>query len=636
MRRIFSKFLISVTFLSVAIYFGSPVGNSQTPQSYPLVCRGTPKATISSNRESRRLVLRFTKGTRPADAGLAPGECSWMDRGMLPGEPDLIIQAVPEGADDRPEYQWASELREPNTYWIFEVYNNRQGQLVVTGSRRKSSRSGPTAVAPGVRTDVESNVDPSTANTPAVNSESEAKGPPTNSGLVTWTYYRMQRPAVIEQILRAAREGKAPAGIVTGINVTTSESDKAKDQALPRPSTNNAQSVARSGSTRGADSTMMNPLEVEHTPAKLEMGEIWNGGILQRSVFLTAPTDGDVQVKVPPGTPFRIQKLLAYDGSAEDEQADERTATRFAAADQEVTVKPRAIAVRDLNSGNRTVMLRTLGVSGVTDSPPFTLHARSGQQMKVILAFEPRLTNRDSAGSYDANINIQGVGWRFSVPAHAVFKGVNFGPWISVHDPDVDVIVSPGSTIEVNVPIKMINGGPAESCTVAPEILPKGVTMKPFDLSLAENSNTPASLHFVLDTSYPAGAATVPGQDVVVRLDWKGGSKMTNLTLNLFSYFHHWGWNGEVGGLNIAYDMSIYSDGKFVFYYSAANDNLVLERDFAIRFYVNDVELANVSGTAERNSVVAKSFGWVQGYIRDNYASIVRGESRHWIKVKSR
>jgi len=635
MRKIFS-ILISVIFLSVAIYFGSPVGNSQTPQSYSLVCRGTPNASISSNHEARRLMMKFIKGTGPADLGLAPGECSWMDRGLLPTEPDLITQVVPEGAADRPEYQWASELREPNTYWIFDVYNDRQGQLVVTGSRRKST-GGPTTVAPGVRTaDVESNVNSSAANTPAVTGDSEAKGSPNSSGLITWTYYRMQRPAVIEQILRAAREGKAPTDIVPGINVTTSESAKAKEQALSRPNTNSAQSVARSGSTRGADGTMMDPLEVEHTPAKLEMGEVWDGGMLQRSVFFIAPTDGDVQVKLPPGTPFRIGKLLAYDGTAEDEQADERTTSRFAAVDEEVTVKPRAVAVRDLNSSSRAVMLRTLGVSAVSDTPPFTLHAKSGQQMKVILVFEPRLTNRDWAGSYDTKVNIEGAGWRFSVPAHAVFKGPNFGPWISVHDPDVDVIVSTGSTIEVNVPIKMINGGPAESCTVAPEILPKGVTMKPFDLSLAENSNIPASLRFVLDTSYPDGAATAPGQDVVVRLDWKGGSKLTNLTLNLFSYFHHWGWNGEVGGLNIAYDMSIYSNGKFVFYYSAANDNLVLDRDFAIRFYVKDVELANVSGTADRNSVVAKSFGWVQGYIRDNYPSVVRGEPRHWIKVKSR
>src|SRR5258708_18039088 len=329
MRRIFS-ILIFVIFLSVAIYFGSPVGNSQTPQSYPLVCRGTPNAIISSNHETRRLMMKFIKGTAPADSGLAPGECSWTDRGLLPAEPDLITQAVPEGADDRPEYQWASELREPNTYWIFDVYNDRQGQLVVTASRRKSTGA-PPAVTPGIRTaDVESNVNPSASNTPAVTGETEAKGSPNSSGLITWTYYRMQRPAAIEQKLPTAPEGKAPADIVPGMNVTTSESAKAKDQTLPRPNTNTAQSVARSGSTRGADGTMMNPLEVEHTPAKLEMGDVWDGGILPRSVFFTEPKDGDVQVKLPPGTPFRIGKLLAYDGTAEDEQADERTAARFA------------------------------------------------------------------------------------------------------------------------------------------------------------------------------------------------------------------------------------------------------------------------------------------------------------------
>ena len=630
MRTMFSAFLISGTFLAVAMYLGSPVGKSQTPQSYPLVCRGTPSANISSNRG--RLMMKFIRGTAPADQALAQGECSWMDRGMYPTEPDLLIQAAPEGVAGRPEFQWASALREPDTYWTFDVYNDRQGQLVVTGSRRKSSRTRPSSVAPGIRTaNVESKINPSTANTSAP--ASEAKGSPTSSGLVTWTYYRIQRPAVIEQAALAARAGKIPIEIASGINLS------APDTSGPiqaRPKSNRAESVARSGSVVSNAGTMMTPLDVEHTPAKLEMGSVWDGGVLQRSVFLTSPTDGDVQVKVPPDTPFRIAKVLAYDGTAEEAQADERMVARFDRTDQDVTVKAGTVAVRDLNSGGRSVMLKTLGVSAVSDTPPFTLHAKSGQQMKVIVAFEPRLANRNWAGSYDTNVTIQGTGWRLIVPAHAVFKGADFGPWISIHDPDVDVIASSGSSIEVNVPIKMINGGPAERCTIAPEVLPKGVMMKPFDLSLAENSNTPASLHFVVDLNYPTGAAIVPGQDVVVRLDWKGGSKLTNLTLNLFDYFHHWGWNGEVGGLDVAYDMSIYSNGKFVFYYSAANDNLILERDFAIRFYVNDVELANVSGTAGRNSVVSESFGWVQGYIRDNYPSIVRGGPHHWIKVKSR
>ena len=119
MRTIFLGLLISGTFLGVAMSLGSPVGKSQTPQSYPLVCRGKPNADISSSRG--RLMMKFIRGTTPADQGLAHGECSWMDRGMYPTEPNVLVQTVPEGVGGRPEFQWASELREADTYWTFDV-----------------------------------------------------------------------------------------------------------------------------------------------------------------------------------------------------------------------------------------------------------------------------------------------------------------------------------------------------------------------------------------------------------------------------------------------------------------------------------------------------------------------------------
>ena len=100
---------------------------------------------------------------------------------------------------------------------------------------------------------------------------------------------------------------------------------------------------------------------------------------------------------MPPDTPFRIAKLIAYDGTADEAQADERTVARFGRADQDLAVKPGAVAVRDLSSGGRSVMLKTLGVSAVSETPPFTLRAKSGQQMKVILAFEPDATGINSA-----------------------------------------------------------------------------------------------------------------------------------------------------------------------------------------------------------------------------------------------
>ncbi len=146
MRRLLFWILIPGA-LFVPVYFSLVAGTTKSSQSYPLVCRGSTSATIWFKPE-RRLVLKFIKGTAPADSRLAPGECSWTDRGMSAGEPDMLVQPVPEGADEQPEYKWVSELKDADTLWSFDVYNDGHGQLIVTGSRRKSARRMETVQAP--------------------------------------------------------------------------------------------------------------------------------------------------------------------------------------------------------------------------------------------------------------------------------------------------------------------------------------------------------------------------------------------------------------------------------------------------------------------------------------------------------
>src|SRR6266498_3249321 len=108
----------------------------QAPETYPLVCRGSSAATIWFKPE-RRLVLKFKRGTAPAGSALAPGECSWLDRGMYEAEPDMVVQQVREGGDDDAQYRWTNDLNDPNNYWTFDVYNDRQGQLLVLSSRKQ-------------------------------------------------------------------------------------------------------------------------------------------------------------------------------------------------------------------------------------------------------------------------------------------------------------------------------------------------------------------------------------------------------------------------------------------------------------------------------------------------------------------
>src|SRR5260370_15270344 len=80
--------------VAVIVHLYSGVGVAQTPQSCPLVCRGSANLPIGTAPGEGNFGFVFTQGTKPASQGLAPGECSWVDRGMYPQEPDRRSQHV--------------------------------------------------------------------------------------------------------------------------------------------------------------------------------------------------------------------------------------------------------------------------------------------------------------------------------------------------------------------------------------------------------------------------------------------------------------------------------------------------------------------------------------------------------------
>src|SRR5258708_21881479 len=145
MRRIFLSALIGVG-MAAAIF--STLSGSEaalTQQSYPLVCRGSANLEIGVAPGDGNIGFVFTRGTKPAGEGLGQGECSWVDRGMKDDEPDRLSQHVISKAGPNLPYEgprllpihtkpW-SELHSPDKYWTFMVYNDRQGQMIVTGAR---------------------------------------------------------------------------------------------------------------------------------------------------------------------------------------------------------------------------------------------------------------------------------------------------------------------------------------------------------------------------------------------------------------------------------------------------------------------------------------------------------------------
>src|SRR5882724_2191950 len=134
LQTIFLRTLILTVLLGVAFHVSATIGMAQ--ESYPLTCRGIKGAEIGFET-GRRMSFRYKKGSAPAGAGLSPGECSWSDRGMREGEPDILFHQVKDGADlSNTEYQWTKELDDPDNYWVFDIYKNAEGQFVAKSAQR--------------------------------------------------------------------------------------------------------------------------------------------------------------------------------------------------------------------------------------------------------------------------------------------------------------------------------------------------------------------------------------------------------------------------------------------------------------------------------------------------------------------
>jgi hypothetical protein len=146
MKRIFLSALIGAGMMALILPLFSGSSEARTPEDYPLVCRGGGSLVTGIAPGERNIGFTFTRGTKSAREGLAPGECSWEDRGMYPNEPDRVSQHVEEGSESlkvggtlAPENGWYEELHSSDKYWIFTVSNNGRGQLIATSARPNAS-----------------------------------------------------------------------------------------------------------------------------------------------------------------------------------------------------------------------------------------------------------------------------------------------------------------------------------------------------------------------------------------------------------------------------------------------------------------------------------------------------------------
>jgi len=112
--------LAAGTFFSLILAVQAPV--SAAGPSYPMVCRGggNMQADFMSNGH---IQLYFSAGRHGAGtAPPRPGECTWLDRGLRPGEPRSLV--------------WNSRER-VNVKARFHANGRLSGFHYVNGSRRR-------------------------------------------------------------------------------------------------------------------------------------------------------------------------------------------------------------------------------------------------------------------------------------------------------------------------------------------------------------------------------------------------------------------------------------------------------------------------------------------------------------------
>jgi hypothetical protein len=69
------------------------LGISSQAQSFPLICKGSSSTFVRVVPDFHEVFINFQKGNGPAGpngANLAPGTCSWTDRGMRPAESSVL------------------------------------------------------------------------------------------------------------------------------------------------------------------------------------------------------------------------------------------------------------------------------------------------------------------------------------------------------------------------------------------------------------------------------------------------------------------------------------------------------------------------------------------------------------------
>jgi hypothetical protein len=94
-------------------------------QGFPMICRGGGFLSIA-NTAPNAVRISFAKASGPISAGLAPGQCTWVDRAIGATEPSRICDQASRAAG------YAGGLLLNTNHITLRVFNNNVGCFVVS------------------------------------------------------------------------------------------------------------------------------------------------------------------------------------------------------------------------------------------------------------------------------------------------------------------------------------------------------------------------------------------------------------------------------------------------------------------------------------------------------------------------
>lgn len=510
---------------------------------------------------------------------------------------------------------------------------------------------------------------------PAAAGEQEDTGwatvPAEETGPVTWGYLRMHAPETVVSMIQAAQAGQIPAGLLHGLaspeqlrtllSTKLAVQNQAIESGIPDAAGNVAAPAPRGlgdkafvpapqGGTRfsrqavepgpagqanppGPTSSLADArlrgdwatvvqqsrpgirdrldrdaVEMiiptnDFIPQVLALGSAWEGQTRRASVRVTAARDGPVTAALPPNTPFRIVKITTATGLLQ------RTVSAVA------SLGGQAVTRQDGEAATQA---------------PFTVSARSGQDIVVTVEFAPVFapfgTRGTPVGNHQATLEVSGRKWFANVPVSARFEGIKLGVIPLLEQSEVTIINTAvydmkrcGYDIPQTLTLMNAEQQP-RTVTVVPENLPDPFSFTPITVQMGpgETKKIPLAIRLHCVSDYPFAR----GFDLAFKIAYPGQERRVSFSVDVYPPIYKATRKGELGSCDYHIELYILPNGYRDLFAAVFNNNLVFGRSFELAVYFAGGKIGEANLHPPGNASRSLRYGMKLQPLADRYTTL--------------